>query len=185
MIKKEWIPFLCNAGGKNHEADRASVIYGFLAAQSRASYHQGGIRHAPLRQIHDLVGKDVLRINPKYYVVDPAMRFFLIGRKGQDTGHVLENIVYLELLRRGFHICVGALPGGEVDFVARDENGQIYIQVAESTQQPEVLERELKSLRAIKDNYPKLLLTLDEVGATADYDGIQKKNVLRWLLGEK
>ena len=113
------------------------------------------------------------------------MRFFLIGRKGQDTGHVLENIVYLELLRRGFHICVGALPGGEVDFVARDENGQIYIQVAESTQQPEVLGRELKSLRAIKDNYPKLLLTLDEVGATADYDGIQKKNVLRWLLGEE
>ena len=133
----------------------------------------------------NLVGKDVLRINPKYYVVDAAMRFFLIGRKGQDTGHVLENIVYLELLRRGFHICVGALPGGEVDFVARDENGQIYIQVAESTQQPEVLERELKSLRAIKDNYPKLLLTLDDVGATADYDGIQKKNVLRWLLGEK
>ena len=133
----------------------------------------------------NLVGKDVLRINPKYYVVDAAMRFFLIGRKGQDTGHVLENIVYLELLRRGFHICVGALPSGEVDFVARDENGQIYIQVAESTQQPEVLERELKSLRAIKDNYPKLLLTLDEVGATADYDGIQKKNVLRWLLGEE
>lgn len=133
----------------------------------------------------NLVCKDVLRINPKYYVVDAAMRFFLIGRKGQDTGHVLENIVYLELLRRGFHICVGALPSGEVDFVARDENGQIYIQVAESTQQPEVLERELKSLRAIKDNYPKLLLTLDEVGATADYDGIQKKNVLRWLLGEE
>lgn len=133
----------------------------------------------------NLIGKEVLRINPKYYVVDAAMRFFLIGRKGHDTGHVLENIVYLELLRRGFCVYVGALPSGEVDFVAQDEHGQIYIQVAESTQQPEVLERELKSLRAIKDNYPKLLLTLDEVNAMADYDGIRKKNVLRWLLGEE
>ena len=132
-----------------------------------------------------LVGKEVLRINPKYYVVDVAMRFFLIGRKGRDTGHVLENIVYLELLRRGYRVYVGALSKGEVDFVAQDEIGQIYIQVAESTQQSEVLERELRSLRAIKDNYPKILLTLDEVNATADYNGIKKKNVLRWLLEEE
>lgn len=132
-----------------------------------------------------LVGKEVLRINPKYYVVDVAMRFFLIGRKGRDTSHVLENIVYLELLRRGYRVYVGALSKGEVDFVAQDEIGQIYIQVAESTQQSEVLERELRSLRAIKDNYPKILLTLDEVNATADYDGIKKKNVLRWLLEEE
>lgn len=133
----------------------------------------------------NLVGKEVLRINSKYYVVDAAMRFFLIGRKGQDTGHVLENIVYLELLRRGYRVYVGALPSGEVDFVAQNERGHVYIQVAESTQQPEVLERELKSLRSIKDNYPKYLLTLDEVNATADYDGIKKRNVLRWLLEEE
>jgi len=132
-----------------------------------------------------LVGKEVLRINPKYYVVDAAMCFFLIGRKGQDTGHVLENIVYLELLRRGYEVYVGALPGGEVDFVAQDESGQSYYQVSESTQQPEVLARELKSLQALKDNYPKYLLTFDEVNATADYDGIKKRNVLRWLLGEE
>ena len=132
-----------------------------------------------------LVGKEVLRINPKYYVVDAAMRFFLIGRKGQDTGHVLENIVYLELLRRGYEVYVGALPGGEVDFVAQDESGQSYYQVSESTQQPEVLARELKSLQALKDNYPKYLLTFDEVNATADYGGIKKRNVLRWLLGEE
>ena len=113
------------------------------------------------------------------------MRFFLIGRKGQDTGHVLENIVYLELLRRGYRVYVGALPSGEVDFVAQNERGHVYIQVAESTQRPEVLERELKSLRSIKDNYPKYLLTLDEVNATADYDGIKKRNVLRWLLEEE
>ena len=132
----------------------------------------------------NLVGKEVLRINPKYYVVDAAMRFFLVGRKGQDTGHVLENIVYLELLRRGYRVYVGALPSGEVDFVVQDEHGISYYQVAESTQQPEVLARELKSLQAIKDHYPKFLLTLDEVNATADYDGIKKRNVLRWLLGE-
>ena len=73
----------------------------------------------------------------------------------------------------------------EINYPYQDEIGQIYIQVAESTQQSEVLESELRSLRAIKDNYPKILLTLDEVNATADYNGIKKKNVLRWLLEEE
>ena len=130
----------------------------------------------------DLRGKELLKINPKYYVVDPALRFLLVGRKGQDTGHVLENVVYLELLRRGYRIYVGSLPGGEVDFVAQDAEGITYYQVAESVQQPEVLERELKPLRSLKDQYPKVLLTLDEINAAADYDGIRKQNVLQWLL---
>ena len=130
----------------------------------------------------DIRGKELFKVNPKYYIADAALRYLKVGRYGQDTGHILENTVYLELLRRGYEVYVGSLPGGEVDFVAKNDQGLAYFQVAESTLQPEVMERELKSLQKIKDNYPKFLLTLDEVNGTADYDGIRKKNVLHWLL---
>ena len=131
---------------------------------------------------YDIRGKDILKINPKYYVADAALRYLKIGRRGLDTGHILENTVYLELLRRGYEVYVGSMANGEVDFVAKNEQGLTYYQVAESALQPEVMERELKPLQRIKDNYPKILLTLDEVGAVADYDGIRKQNVLKWLL---
>ena len=130
----------------------------------------------------DLKGKELLKLNPKYYVVDSALRFLLVGRKGEDTGHVLENVVYLELLRRGYQVCVGTMAQGEVDFVAKNETGLSYYQVSESTQQPEVLARELKPLQSLRDQYPKTLLTLDEINAEADYNGIRKRNVLQWLL---
>ena len=131
---------------------------------------------------YDIRGKDILKINPKYYVADAALRYLKIGRRGLDTGHILENTVYLELLRRGYEVYVGSMANGEVNFVAKNEQGLTYYQVAESALQPEVMERELKPLQRIKDNYPKILLTLDEVGAVADYDGIRKQNVLKWLL---
>ena len=131
----------------------------------------------------DIRGKDVLKINPKYYVVDASLRYLKIGRHGRDTGHILENTVYLELLRRGCEVYVGSMTNGEVDFVSKDEHGLAYYQVSESTLQPEVMERELKPLQRIKDNYPKYLLTLDEIESTADYNGIRKLNVLKWLLG--
>ena len=131
----------------------------------------------------DIRGKDVLKINPKYYVVDASLRYLKIGRHGCDTGHILENTVYLELLRRGCEVYVGSMTNGEVDFVSKDEQGLAYYQVSESTLQPEVMERELKPLQRIKDNYPKYLLTLDEIESTADYNGIRKLNVLKWLLG--
>lgn len=131
----------------------------------------------------DIRGKDILKINPKYYVADAALRYLKVGRHGRDTGHVLENTVYLELLRRGYEVYVGSMTNGEIDFVAKDEHGLTYYQVTESTLQPEVMERELKPLQRIKDNYPKYLLTLDEIESTADYDGIRKLNVLKWLLG--
>jgi len=131
----------------------------------------------------DIRGKELLKINPKYYVVDAAIRYLKVGRHGQDTGHILENTVYLELLRRGYKVYVGSMTGGEVDFVTMDAQDRLaYYQVSESTLQPEVMERELKPLQRIKDNYPKYLLTLDEVNATADYNGIRKENVLKWLL---
>ncbi|MFV0636985.1 ATP-binding protein [Mitsuokella sp. WILCCON 0060] len=130
----------------------------------------------------DIRGKELLKINPKYYVVDAALRYLKVGRHGQDTGHILENTVYLELLRRGYEVYVGSMTGGEVDFVTKNEQGLAYYQISESTLQPEVMERELKPLQRIRDNYPKFLLTLDEIESAADYNGICKQNVLQWLL---
>ncbi|MES9635850.1 ATP-binding protein [Megasphaera elsdenii] len=130
----------------------------------------------------DVRGKQLLKINAKYYLVDPAFRRLLINDTGRDTGHILENIVYLELLCRGDKVYVGQLPRGEIDFVVEKSGTREYYQVAESTLLPEVLERELKPLQSVPDQYPKYLLTLDEIAPEADYDGIKKKNVLRWLL---
>ncbi len=133
----------------------------------------------------DVRGKKLLRINAKYYLVDPAFRQLLIHDQGRDTGHILENMVYLELIRRGFHVYVGQLPKGEIDFVAEKHGSLAYYQVSESTLSPEVLERELAPLRQPLDQYPRYLLTLDEINADADYDGIRKMNVLRWMLEDK
>ncbi len=130
----------------------------------------------------DVRGKQLLKINAKYYLVDPAFRRLLINDTGRDTGYILENVVYLELLRRGDKVYVGQLPRGEIDFVVEKSGTREYYQVAESTLLPEVLERELKPLQSVPDQYPKYLLTLDEIAPEADYDGIKKKNVLRWLL---
>ena len=130
----------------------------------------------------DVRGKQLLKINAKYYLVDPAFRRLLINDTGRDTGHILENVVYLELLRRGDKVYVGQLPRGEIDFVVEKSGTREYYQVAESTLLPEVLERELKPLQSVPDQYPKYLLTLDEIAPEVDYDGIKKKNVLRWLL---
>lgn len=130
----------------------------------------------------DVRGKQLLKINAKYYLVDPAFRRLFINDTGRDTGHILENVVYLELLRRGDKVYVGQLPRGEIDFVVEKSGTREYYQVAESTLLPEVLERELKPLQSVPDQYLKYLLTLDEIAPEADYDGIKKKNVLRWLL---
>ena len=101
---------------------------------------------------------------------------------GRDTGHILENIIYLELLRRGNKVFVGQLPGGEIDFVCENEEGFSYYQVALSTLDEQVLERELAPLYAVSDQYPKYLLTLDEITPTASYDGIRKMNALEWMM---
>ena len=132
----------------------------------------------------DVRGKQLLKINAKYYLVDPAFRRLLINDTGRDTGHILENIIYLELRRRGGKVYVGQLPRGEIDFVVEKPGGREYYQVAESTMAPNVLERELKPLQQVRDQYPKYLLTLDEIAGEADYNGIRKQNALKWLLGE-
>lgn len=132
----------------------------------------------------DVRGKQLLKINAKYYLVDPAFRRLLINDTGRDTGHILENIIYLELRRRGGKVYVGQLPRGEIDFVVEKPGGREYYQVTESTMAPDVLERELKPLQQVRDQYPKYLLTLDEIAGEADYNGIRKQNALKWLLGE-
>ncbi|MBQ6669136.1 MAG: ATP-binding protein, partial [Deltaproteobacteria bacterium] len=132
---------------------------------------------------YNIRGKQYLKTLEKYYVVDIGLRYMLLGTSGTDVGHILENIVYLELLRRGYEISVGKIDDGEVDFVARNQRGVQYIQVASSVRDESTLRRELTSLQKISDNYPKVILTLDE-DPEADYEGIRRINALEWLIGK-
>ena len=130
----------------------------------------------------DVKGKNLLVRDYKYYSVDTGLRSYLLGKKADsDIGHILENIVYLELLRRGYKVYVGKVDDLEVDFVAENREGLKYFQVALSVRDDKVLERELKSLQRTGDHYPKYLLTLD-MDLESDYDGITKINVVDWLL---
>jgi predicted AAA+ superfamily ATPase len=123
-----------------------------------------------------------LSTNSKYYAVDISLRNMLVKGSESDIGHILENIVYLELKRRGFNVYVGHLDDGEIDFVAVKDNDTVYYQVSATALEENTLKRELAPLRKVQDNYPKYLLTLDEIFGSADYDGIKKINVLDWLL---
>lgn len=130
---------------------------------------------------YDIKGKQYLKTGDKYYVSDLGLRYFLLGRKEQGRGHILENVVYLELLRRGYEVYIGKVDEYEIDFVAINSKGIQYYQVAETVRSEETLEREIRSLDMIKDHYPKYLLTMDMDPETT-YNGIIKKNVLDWLL---
>lgn len=132
---------------------------------------------------YNIKGKEYLKSLEKYYVADIALRSTLLGKKSMDAGHILENIVYLELLRRRYKVYVGKYDDSEVDFVAMNEDGNTYFQVSATVRDETTLERELKPLKAINDNYPKILLTLDDDPA-ADYDGIKRINALDWLMGQ-
>lgn len=130
---------------------------------------------------YDIKGKQYLQSGEKYYATDVTMRYALIGRKNIDAGHMLENVVYLELIRRGYKVYIGKTGEKEVDFVAENKNGFTYFQVAYTTREEATLERELSALKGINDHYPKFILTMD-LDPEADYDGIRKINVLDWLL---
>lgn len=130
----------------------------------------------------DVKGKNLLVRDYKYYVVDQGLRSYLLGKRADsDMGHILENIVYLELLRRGYTVYVGKVDDLEIDFVAQNRDGLRYYQVALSVRDEKVLERELRSLQRTGDHYPKYLLTLD-MDLKADYEGITKISVVDWLL---
>lgn len=130
---------------------------------------------------YNIKGRQHLRNNEKYYAVDMALRTMLLGERSFDAGHILENIVYLELLRRGYTVFVGKIDMLEVDFVAVKSSEIIYYQVAATVRDDNTLKRELASLMKINDHYPKFILTLDE-DPDADYNGIRRINVLDWLL---
>lgn len=132
---------------------------------------------------YDVKGKQYLKTLEKYYVVDIGLRYMLLGNRSNDIGHILENVVYLELLRRGYDVYVGKVDNIEVDFVAMNNKKTIYFQVAATVRDSKTLERELKSLQIINDHYQKFILTLDE-DPEVDYDGIRKVNALDWLLGD-
>lgn len=129
----------------------------------------------------DIKGKQYLQSGEKYYATDVTMRYALLGRRNIDVGHILENIVYLELIRRGYKVYIGKAGEKEIDFVAENKEGFTYFQVAYTTREKATLERELTPLQDINDHYPKYILTMD-IDPIADYDGIKKVNVLDWLL---
>lgn len=129
---------------------------------------------------YDVRGKRILKQEKKYYAVDMGLRRVLCSNSVRDTGRILENVVYLELLRREKNVYVGQGPAGEIDFVTSGAEGTKYWQVSETVAREETLERELSSFAGAKDNYPKTLITLDDVREES-YNGIRCVNALDWL----
>jgi predicted AAA+ superfamily ATPase len=131
---------------------------------------------------YDIRGKQFLKTLGKYYIVDTGIRNLLISGSTSDLGHQLENIVYLELVRRGYKVSIGKLDEKEVDFVASNPDGILYFQVSASVLDGATLSRELAPLRRIPDHHPRYLLTLDEVMPNSNYDGIRQVNLIDWIL---
>ena len=131
---------------------------------------------------YDIKGKQYLKTGDKYYTADIGLRYSILGNKKADDGHILENIVYLELLRRGYEVYIGKVDSAEVDFIAIGDEGEEYYQVAYTVIDADgkTLERELAPLDAIRDHNPKYLLTMD-YGPMVSHNGIRQTNVLDWL----
>lgn len=130
---------------------------------------------------YDVKGKQLLKTLGKHYIIDMGLRNMLLGYRDADRGHIIENIVFLELLRRDYRVYIGKVGETEVDFVAEKPNDKLYIQVTESMQSPETRERELRPLRMIQDNYEKIVLSMDRDFITS-YEGIKSLNLIDWLL---
>ena len=131
---------------------------------------------------YNIKGKEFLSTLSKYYVTDLGLRQMILGNRNIDMGHILENIIYLELLRRKGNVYVGQFDKNEIDFVVINSNEIEYYQVALTVLDENTLKRELDAFKNIKDNYPKYLITLDDVMVNTDYDGIKVVNALEWLL---
>lgn len=129
----------------------------------------------------DIKGKEFLRTLGKYYIVDIGLRNYLLGFRDRDRGRAIENVVFFELLRRGYDVSIGKIDNAEVDFIAANAEKKLYLQVTESMRQEAVRERELAPLRKIRDNYEKLVLSL-EPGLDSSYEGIRSENLIEWLL---
>lgn len=133
---------------------------------------------------YDIKGKAYLQLQSKYYLADMGLRYYLLGTRNVDQGHILENVVYLELIRRGYRVYVGKIGTAEVDFVAQDYEGNLeYYQVSWSVRDNVTLSRELAPLETITDHNPKILLTMDN-DPPISHNGIRQKYALDWLLGK-
>ncbi len=133
-------------------------------------------------QRYDIKGKRFLEVHEKYYLGDIGLRNALIGYREGDTSGILENIVYLELLRRGYRVSIGKLDDTEIDFIATRSEEKIYIQVAYLLASEKTIKREFSPLMKIADNYPKYVLSMDELFGS-DYEGIKRMNIIDFLLG--
>ena len=130
----------------------------------------------------DIKGKEFLRTLGKYYIADIGLRNYLLGFRDRDTGHVLENIVFFELLRRGYDVAIGKIDNSEIGFIATSANEKIYFQVTETMMSEDVRRRELTPLQKVRENYEKIVLSLDPSLETS-YEGIKSKNLIDWLIG--
>ena len=171
LVSGKKISDYLTSGGRKTSSETINNYLRMLE-NAYALYHAGR---------YDLKGKQNLKTQGKYYIVDTGIRGELVGRRGQDYGSVLENIVYFELLRRGFTVKVGSLSGLEVDFVATKPDKTVYYQVTATMLADETRARELRPLQAISDNYEKIVLTMDRTPMT-DFNGIRSVNLLDFLL---
>ena len=130
---------------------------------------------------YDIKGKALLKTGQKYYIADTGFLGVFFGRRDSDFGHILENIVFLELLRRGYSVQIGKIGELEIDFVASNPKEKIYIQVSQSIMDEKTLNRELRALQSIPDNYEKIIISMDKNYALS-LEGIKIKNAIEWLL---
>lgn len=154
-----------------------------ISSHTVESYLEGLVESFVLYPVkrYDIKGKQHLKTLEKYYVSDLGLRYLKLGNRGVDLGHLLENVVYLELLRRGFEVFIGKVDQYEVDFIAVSQSETIYYQVALTVRNQETLDRELRALRAVPDHFPKIIITLDE-DMELNYDGIRIINAIDFLL---
>ncbi len=129
----------------------------------------------------DIKGKEHLRTLGKFYIVDIGLRNYLLGVRNRDSGHAIENVVYFELLRRGYDVAIGKVDNAEIDFIASKADDKLYVQVTESMVSEDVRRRELAPLQKIQDNYEKIVLSLD-TGLDSSYEGIKSINLMEWLI---
>ena len=131
---------------------------------------------------YDIKGKEYLKTQGKYYIADIGLRNSILGYRNIDRGHIIENVVYLALLRQGYKVAIGKIGNKEIDFIAEKPNEKIYIQVSETIMDKEVFEREIAPLKSVRDNYKKIILTTDRMFSNTDQDGILIVNIIDWLL---
>ena len=155
------------------KAPATSTVESYIGALKKAFVFYEAKRY-------DVKGKNLLKTLGKYYIVDIGLRNMLLGYRDVDRGHVLENIVFLELKRRGYNVFVGKIDEKEVDFIAEKASHKMYIQVCETLGDDNTLKRELAPLLAIQDNYEKLIITNDKTFVES-YEGIKVKNTADWL----